>query len=198
MTSKSSSLFDGVVNPSGLLTTAIGPLFLAVIPLTTSITHPNSTIQKALETLLSIIPGSDSIPKDRVIPALSAFYIFWTFAATGAASAGGQGAGRREGLDNNHPRRDVNNLTGLPLRLRSAHYNLMEMFPGFALSAALAQVLAPTNQQIINLLGLHVLLKSFVFYPAYLLNIAPIRSLSHLGATASVINVAWRLALGAR
>ncbi|KAH8750643.1 hypothetical protein BGZ57DRAFT_945492 [Hyaloscypha finlandica] len=186
----SKSFFDGVtrsptsshsVNPQGLLTAAVGPVFLAAIP-----------------TLLSIIPGSDSISKDRVIPALSAFYIFWTFAATGAASVGGLGASRKEGLDNNHPRKDINNLTGLPLRLRSAHYNLMEMFPGFALAAALAQVSAPTNQNLINLLGLHGLLKSFVYYPAYLLDIAPVRSLAHLGATASVINVAWLLALGVK
>lgn len=96
------------------------------------------------------------------------------------------------------PRASVNNLSGLPLRLRSAHYNLLEMFPGFALAAALAYVSAPKNQQLINLLGLHVLLKSFVFYPAYLLNVAPLRSLAHLGATASVINVAWQLATGAK
>jgi hypothetical protein len=69
---------------------------------------------------------------------------------------------------------------------------------GFALAAALAQVSAPTDQNLINLLGLHVLLKSFVYYPAYLLDIAPVRSLAHLGATASVINVAWLLALGVK
>lgn len=96
------------------------------------------------------------------------------------------------------PRKDVNNLHGMPLRLRSAHYNTMEMFPGFALAATLAQICAPTNQKLINLLGLHVLLKAFVFYPAYLLNVAPLRSLAHLGATASVINVAWLVATGAR
>lgn len=89
-------------------------------------------------------------------------------------------------------------MTGLPLRLRSAHYNLMEMFPGFALTAALAQALAPGNQQLINLLGLHVLAKTLLFYPAYLLNIAPPRSLAHMLATGSVINVAYKLALGAR
>jgi hypothetical protein len=37
---------------------------------------------------------------------------------------------REEGLDNDHPRRYVGELEGLPLRLRSAHYALMENFPG--------------------------------------------------------------------
>ena len=95
------------------------------------------------------------------------------------------------------PREHVNNLKGLPLRMRSAHYNLMEMFPGFALSAALTQTLAPGNQQLINLLGLHVLAKVGVFYPAYLYNLAPLRSFAHLVAMSSVINVAYRLATGA-
>lgn len=38
--------------------------------------------------------------------------------------------GRREGMDNNHPRKHVHQLEGLPLRLRSAHYALLENFPG--------------------------------------------------------------------
>lgn len=42
--------------------------------------------------------------------------------------------GRREGLDNEHPRRYVHELEGLPLRLRSAHYALMENFPGTLVS----------------------------------------------------------------
>ena len=96
------------------------------------------------------------------------------------------------------PRKDVHLLTGLPLRMRSAHYNLMEMFPGFALATGLTQALAPTNQQLINLLGLHVLLKVFVFYPCYLLNVAPLRTASHVFATGSVINVCWQLATGAK
>jgi hypothetical protein len=98
------------VNPQGLLAAAVGPVFLAAIPVTNYITAPNGTVQKAIEALLSIIPGSDSIPKDRVIPALSAFYIFWTFAATGAASAGGLGASRKEGLDNNRESAPKTNL----------------------------------------------------------------------------------------
>ncbi|KAI9050677.1 hypothetical protein LZ554_004797 [Drepanopeziza brunnea f. sp. 'monogermtubi'] len=193
----SNSLLDGVQNTNGLLMAAIGPMFLAFVPVTNYITAPNGVVQKAMESLLATIPGTASITTARTIPALSAFYIFWTFGATGAASVAGLAASRKEGLDNNHPRKDVNNLTGLPLRLRSAHYNLLEMFPGFALAAALAYTTAPANQNLINLLGLHVLAKSFVFYPAYLLDIAPLRSIAHITATSSVINVAWQVATGA-
>jgi uncharacterized MAPEG superfamily protein len=89
-------------------------------------------------------------------------------------------------------------MIGLPLRMRSAHYNLMEIFPGFALSAALAQTLAPKNQQVLKLLGLHVLLKCFAYYPFYLLKMGAPRTLSHVFATGASINVAWRLATGAK
>ena len=72
----------------------------------------------------------------------------------------------------------------------------MEMFPGFVLAAALTQTMAPKNQQLLNLLGLHVLAKCALFYPAYLLNIALPRTLAHVLATGAVVNVCWRLAIG--
>lgn len=188
------------VNPSGLMLAAFAPVFLAAVPVTSYITKPGGYVQTLVGTVLKLIPGG-SIPPNRVIPAMSAIYIFWTFAGSGAISAAGQAASRKEGLDDNEPRKFVNDMVGLPLRMRSAHYNLMEMFSGFALVAALAQALAPKNQQVLNLLGLHVLMKCFVYYPSYypsyLLNLGPPRSLGHLIATGSIINVAWRLALGA-
>lgn len=76
----------------------------------------------------------------------------------------------------------------------SAHYGLMENFGAYALAAALAQYLAPNDQEIINLLGYNALIKLFVYYPAYIFDIAPPRTLSHVSANAAVINVLWRLA----
>lgn len=38
----------------------------------------------------------------------------------------------------------------------------MEMFPGWAVVAALAQGIAPHDQGVVNLLGLHVVVKCFV------------------------------------
>lgn len=58
-------------------------------------------MQKLMETVLSLIPGSSNITRERTIPALSALYMFTTFAATGAASVAGQAAARKDGLDNN-------------------------------------------------------------------------------------------------
>lgn len=143
-----------------------------------------------------IIPGYTPA-SGRAIPALSALYIFWTFGASGALSAAGQAMARPEGLDNDHPRKHVNNLEGLPLRMRSAHYGLLENFPAFALAAALSQLLAPNNREVVNLLGFHIIAKLFVYYPCYLFGISLPRTFSHVAATAAVINVCWKLAAGA-
>ena len=94
---------------------AVGPVFLAVAPLTTYLTPENGVVQKLIETLLVTIPGGGSIPKDRTIAALSVWYIFVTFAASAAGSAAGVNASRKEGIDNN---RTCTNLTKFSLRRR--------------------------------------------------------------------------------
>ena len=74
----------------------------------------------------------------------------------------------------------------------------METFPIWAVAAVLAQVLAPKNQQIINTLGLAMLCKVALHYPAYLLNGPPVRSVTHMIATASATAALYALATGAR
>jgi uncharacterized MAPEG superfamily protein len=71
-----------------------------------------------------------------------------------------------------------------------------ECTPAFALAAALAQVISPTDPQVVNLLGFHVIAKLLVHYPAYLGNVGAPRSVAHLSATAALINVCWTLAAG--
>jgi uncharacterized MAPEG superfamily protein len=148
-------------------------------------------LQRALE----VFPGG--VAPGRTIPALTALYVFWTFGLSGSVSAAGQAMARREGLDSNTPRKYLRDLDGLPLRMWSAHYGLLENFAGFAVAAALAQSLAPEDPQIVNLLGLHVLLKTGLFYFSYLANIVPTRSIGHVLGTGAVINVCWKLANGA-
>ncbi|KNG51177.1 membrane protein [Stemphylium lycopersici] len=187
---------NGIINPSGAMLMGAAPMYLALVPVTTYFTKPDSVCQSLVHALIKLLPGvtAASITSGRAIPALSALYLFWTFGASGALSAAGQAMGRTEGLDNDHPRKHIHELDGLPLRLRSAHYALMENFPAFALAAALSQVLAPNDAQIVNLLGFHVMAKLMVHYPAYLGNVAVPRSVAHLSATAALVNVCWRLA----
>ena len=170
-------------------------MYLVGVPITSFMTKPEGVLQGLVQGTLKLIPGG--VAAGRTVPALSALYLFMTFGASGAISAAGQAMGREEGLDNNCPRKHIHKLDGLPLRMRSAHYGLLENFAGYALAASLAQTLAPNDQQITNLLGLHVLLKVFVYYASYLVDIPPPRTFSHVFATSAVINVCWRLANGA-
>lgn len=194
--SKRAAAENGINNPSGIALLGAAPLYVALIPATSYLTKPDSIVQSLTHAFIKLLPGvaATKITSGHAIPALSALYILFTFGFSGAASAAGQAMGRAEGFDNDHPRKHVAKLDGLPLRLRSAHYALMENFAGFALAAALAQVLAPTDAQIVNLLGFHVLAKVGVHYPSYLGNVALSRTLAHLSATAALVNVCWRLA----
>ncbi|KXT02931.1 hypothetical protein AC578_10600 [Pseudocercospora eumusae] len=191
---------DGVENPAGLAMFGFGGLFLAAIPLTSWIAQPNGLVEKAVNGVVNSVAflgsagSTSSVAQTGKIAALAALYTTVTYALSGAGSAAGVDAGNKEGRDNNHPRSQVKNLRGLPLRLHSAHYHLMEMFPGWAISAALTQAIAPGDQALINLLGLHVIAKCFVHYPAYVFNVGVPRTVAHVVATSSIINVALRLA----
>ncbi|OQE40022.1 hypothetical protein PENCOP_c006G04241 [Penicillium coprophilum] len=180
-------------NPSGIFLAATGPLYIAFAPVAATITKPGSTVQKLIETVVDYTVGSDVV-SSRAIPALAVLYAFWTFAGSGSLSVAGQAMSRSHGLDNDHPRKHRVNMDGLPLRLMSAHHSLIEIFPLFATGACLAQVLDPSNQQILNLLGLHVLLKVLVFYPSYVVGFAPTRTLSHVLSVSAIIRVFWLLA----
>lgn len=81
----------------------------------------------------------------------------------------------------------------MPLRAHSAAAHLMEVFPAFALAAGLAQTLAPTNQHIVNLLGLHVIAKLLIFWPSYIFDVDATRSIGHVLATGSIVGVAYKL-----
>lgn len=143
-------------------------IFFAAIPVTSWVAQPNGLVEKAVNALCHSIAyvgsagATSAVPQSGKIAALAGLYIAVTYAISGAGSAAGVDAGNKEGRDNNYPRKQVAGLTGLPLRLHSAHYNLLEMFPSWAIVAALTQAIAPADQSLINLLGLHVLSKVFV------------------------------------
>lgn len=150
-------------------------------------------LSSVVDGVARFVPGYQS-GSGRAIPAISALYVFWTYGASGALSAAGQAMGRKEGLDLSHPRKYVNQLNGLPLRLFSAHQGLMENFGAFALAAALAQYLAPNDREILNLVGYSALIKLFVYYPAYIFDIGLPRTMAHISANGAIINILWRLA----
>lgn len=99
---------DGVVNPSAALQ-MIGTapfVFVAGVPVTNFLTAPGGVFEKLLNGIVntSVFVGTagarSSISTDRVIPALSALYLFGTFALGGASSAAAIAASSKDGRDN--------------------------------------------------------------------------------------------------
>lgn len=82
-----------------------------------------------------------------------------TYAFGSALSATAIDIGTENGRSNEAPRKQVPSLVGLPDRLFASTQHTLEHFGGFALVAGLAQAIAPADQSIINLLGLHVITK---------------------------------------
>ncbi|KAK7937835.1 uncharacterized protein PG986_014703 [Apiospora aurea] len=205
---------NGIRNPKGIRKGIISLAFLGLIPVTDYLAR-TGPLQWLLRQTVALVPGcaaASDITRGRMIPALSALYLFATYGASGALSLAGQamarptgsGSGAGAGADADaaadaasHPRRHVHELEGVPLRLRSAHYGLLENLAAYGLAAALAQTVSPADPHLVGLLGLHVVGKVFVYYPAYLADVPALRGLSHILATAAVINVCWRLATAA-
>lgn len=94
-------------------------------------------------------------------------------------------------------RRQATTLYGKPLYIRAIHLNTLESFGSFAVAACLAQSIEPTNAEVVNLLVLHVLLKVFVYVPAYWFGIVQLRGLSHFGSLMASALVCWKLAFSA-
>ncbi|MCJ1356734.1 MAG: hypothetical protein MMC33_006729 [Icmadophila ericetorum] len=157
------------------------------------LTQEGGYTQQLITAMINLVPGFGNLATERTVPALAAIYFFVAFIGSSSLSAAGLAATTKE-MDLNHPRAQQASLSGLPLRLKSAHLNMVENFPAFALSAALVHTIAPTNQHLINLLGFFVLNKTFVYWPAYVTNVAPARSASHLVSMASLLQVFYLLA----
>lgn len=139
-----------------------------MVPLTSIIARRNGL----LETLVNILCKSvvlissagrvTQVSQTSKIAAMSCFYLTVAYGFTSANAAAGSEAGHVEGRDNLSPRLQNHKLRGLPLRLQSAHQHMLEIFPLFAIGAALTQVMVPGDQGLINLLGLHVLTRVFL------------------------------------
>ncbi|KAJ7932967.1 hypothetical protein B0H13DRAFT_2650624 [Mycena leptocephala] len=87
-------------------------------------------------------------------------------------SATAQLMGNKTGYKNKEPRLNKRNLPpGLPHRMVATHEALYDIFPAYAITAALAASTPFPPSQTINALVLHVFLKLAVFSPAYLLDI---------------------------
>lgn len=156
-------------NPKGLWITSAVVLYIAGIPLTTLLArnslvhHAVSTLSSSIVTIASVGAHTSPSTPTSTIAALSTLYATVTFALSGVASVAGVDAAHAGGRDNLLPRAQERDLKGLPLRLKSAHLHLLEMFGGYVLAVVLA--LGQGSQPepvVVNLLGMHVIAKVFL------------------------------------
>jgi len=113
-------------------------------------------------------------------------------------SVTGQQLGNKDGYKNREPRQYKRCITsGLPHRMIAAHEALLEIFPAFAVSAALVALSLPSAPGIsaaeaaLNALTLHVFVKLFIYIPAYLLDWDVVRSSSHTLSVGLLLVALW-------
>ena len=97
---------DGVLNPSGYKFLGIAPpIFLAAVPLSSWLSQPGGLIEKIIHGIArgTVYAGSagttTSVPAARIVPALSALYLFLVYGVGGASSASAIDLGTK-GRDN--------------------------------------------------------------------------------------------------
>ena len=86
-------------NPQGLFYAGSLVGYFLSLPLTSMIAAEGGAFQRNAALLAQSIPGLGDIPSDRIIPAVSALYLFVTFVASGVASVAALAAASDTGLD---------------------------------------------------------------------------------------------------
>jgi len=159
------------INPTALRPSPFVPLvFIASIPITSFLTAPGGIAETLVNGTINALFFRTVAPAGK-LAALSTLYFIGTYVFAAAGSVSGLASGHKDGRSNAQPRAHISELTGLPLRLYSAHVHMMEHLAGFALMAGLAAGRTPSadplantlaGREVVALLGMHVLLKLFV------------------------------------
>ncbi|KAF8146386.1 hypothetical protein K438DRAFT_2028277 [Mycena galopus ATCC 62051] len=181
--------------------------YLGVIPLVNVLSAPTGFGGRVLTPLLSsalqrVSNGASSIEgsPQKALALLTLFYVFVVFILSAIMSAQAQMLGNKTGYKNGEPRMTKRSITsGLPHRMIATHEALYDIFPAYAVAAAALfaststapSTLSTSTVTALNALVLHVFFKLFVYAPAYLLNIDPIRTFSHMCSMAAVLLAIW-------
>ncbi|KAF8208055.1 hypothetical protein K438DRAFT_1754800 [Mycena galopus ATCC 62051] len=153
-------------------------------------------LANALRRVSSNSASSIESSPQRAVALLTLFYVFFVYILSAIMSATAQLLGNKTGYKNKEPRLNKRNLTsGVPHRMVATHEALYDIFPAYAIAAALfastATPFSTSASTALNALVLHVFLKLFVFAPAYLLNVDLIRTCSHMCSVAAVLLAIW-------
>jgi uncharacterized MAPEG superfamily protein len=209
-----SSLFDFPQSAGSAATAFIVPIlsWLSTIPVLYVLVKPEGVIEKtlvrpSLSYLLRVTAGSlarSAITKDGekqvLIIGVTILYVTMVYVLSGIVSVVGQSMGTKNGYKNKEPRHSKQQLgPGLPHRMVSTHEALYDIFPAYAVVAAILYATASSAplgkgvagisvpSESLSALVLHVFLKLFVYAPAYLADVDVLRSAAHLHAMAALI-----------
>ncbi|KAM0749462.1 hypothetical protein T439DRAFT_327152 [Meredithblackwellia eburnea MCA 4105] len=175
--------------PKGALTGYFVPaMYLGTAPVTAFLAS-----KPAATRILTNIFNSFSIKADKRIVALGFAMFLAAYPFSGGCSIVGQSLGPQQMYANREPRTAQRLLTGLGRRLVSTHHNLLETFPSFVFAAGCVQYFAPNSDYLINLLAIHVFLKSVVFPVAYIGDMDVLRTVSHMSSIGAVAAILWEL-----
>ncbi|KAJ7932965.1 hypothetical protein B0H13DRAFT_1856575 [Mycena leptocephala] len=176
--------------------------YLSAIPILLFLSSPSGLgaqfLAPILSTALRRVSNSnlESSPQ-KAIALLTVFYMFALYVCSAVMSATAQLMGNKTGYKNKEPRLNKRNLPpGLPHRMVATHEALYDIFPAYAITAALAASSPFPPSQTINALVLHVFLKLAVFSPAYLLDIDVVRTYSHMCSVAALLVGVWGVVVG--
>ncbi|KAJ6535123.1 hypothetical protein B0H19DRAFT_1185026 [Mycena capillaripes] len=210
--STAKSLFDW---PRSNTTAIVFPIFvlssyISAIPLISFLAAPSGPGATFLTPLLShalrrVSNDASTLETDprKAIALLTVFYMFTLYVCSAVMSATAQLLGNKVGYKNREPRLNKRNLpAGLPNRMVATHEALYDIFPAYAITAALASSsslppsLSPSTAKVINALVLHVFIKLAIFSPAYLFDVDTVRSYSHMCAVAALLVGTWGVVVG--
>ncbi|KAJ7187267.1 hypothetical protein C8R46DRAFT_1342414 [Mycena filopes] len=178
--------------------------YLSAIPILFALSGPSGLAAKFLTPLLlnalrSVSSHGTSTTEaennqQKAIVLLTAFYMACVYILSATMSSLGQLLGNGAGYHNREPRLNKRTITtGLPHRMIATHEALYDIFPAYAVTAALAAASQPRSTVPLNGLVLHVFLKLAVYSPVYLLDIDVVRSYSHMCAIAALLVALWSI-----
>ncbi|KAJ7758034.1 hypothetical protein B0H16DRAFT_1689477 [Mycena metata] len=181
------------------LLTSLGYLFS--IPILVALSAPSGIAAKFLTPLLAVAlrkvsHGATTLEDSpqKAIVLLTGFYVVLVHIFSGIMSATGQLLGNETGYKNKEPRANKRGIsTGLPHRMIATHEALYDIFPAYAVTAALVAVSLTSKSSTvpINGLVLHVFFKIVVYSPAYLFDADIVRSYSHLCSILALLVALW-------
>ncbi|KAJ7760902.1 hypothetical protein DFH07DRAFT_426638 [Mycena maculata] len=176
--------------------------YLTPIPILSFLSAPSGFGARVLTPLLSraLIKASDGAPTvenspQKAIALLTAFYLASVYIGSAVMSVTGQLLGNKVGYKNREPRFNKRNLSGLPHRMVATHEALYDIFPAYAVTAALlaASITAESSAIPINALVLHVFFKLAIFWPSYVMSIDLARSYSHMCSVSALLVALWAI-----